>query len=71
MRENLVKMKEMIDNLILDNINIIENDEYFRKETLSIVSCELDANNIKASIADWRDINNLIVTEYLTQYNNL
>ncbi len=70
-RENLVKMKEMIDNLILDNINIIENDEYFRIETLSIVSRELVANNIKASIADRKDINNLIVTEYLTQYNNL
>ncbi|MBP5380493.1 MAG: type I restriction endonuclease subunit R [Bacteroidaceae bacterium] len=67
--ENLSKMKLSIDNMLFLNINILSNEEAFKRDILAIVSKELIGMNIKADLQDRKYINNLITSEYLGQYN--
>lgn len=68
--ENLSKMKSYIDNMLFLNINILDNEDNFKQDTLSIIGNELREMNINdCTIQDRKFINNLITTEYLQQYN--
>ena len=67
--ENLSKMKSAIDDMLFLNINILNNEEAFKRDILAIVGKELIGMNIKADLQDRKYINNLITTEYLQQYH--
>lgn len=67
--ENLAKMKADIDNMLFLNINILNNEEVFKRDILAIVGKELIGMNIRADLQDRKFINNLITSEYLGQYN--
>ena len=67
--ENLSKMKSSIDEMLFLNINILSNEEAFKRDILAIVGKELIGMNIKADLQDRKYINNLITTEYLQQYH--
>ena len=68
--ENLSKMKSSIDNMLFLNINILDNEEAFKRDILAIVGKELIGMKIKADLQDRKYINNLITTEYLQQYTH-
>jgi type I restriction enzyme R subunit len=68
--EKLSKMKENIDNALLLNINILENEDHFKRNTLAMVSQTLNTLNVHSDLADRKYINNLIAGEYLAQYNH-
>ncbi|MBR0073484.1 MAG: type I restriction endonuclease subunit R, partial [Bacteroidales bacterium] len=67
--ENLSKMKSSIDNMLFLNINILNNEEAFKRDILAIVGGELHSMGINADLNDRKYINNLITAEYLQQYN--
>ncbi|MGL5980686.1 MAG: type I restriction endonuclease [Phocaeicola sp.] len=68
--DSLSKMKKLIDNMIFLNINILDNEDSFKRDVLSIIGNQLLDLNIKAGIADRKHINNLITTEYIQQRIN-
>ena len=67
--ENLSRMKSSIDDMLFLNINILNNEEAFKRDILAIIGKELVEMNIKADLQDRKYINNLITSEYLQQYN--
>ena len=69
--ESLSKMKREIDNRIYLDINIIANENSFKRDTLAMIGHQLVDLGIKASVPDRRFINNLIANEYINQYNQL
>ena len=69
--ESLSKMKREIDNRIYLDINIIANENSFKKDTLAMIGHQLIDLGINASISDRKFINNLIANEYINQYNQV
>jgi len=69
--ENLSRMKSSIDDMLFLNINILNNEEAFKRDILAIIGKELVDMNIKADLQDRKYINNLITSEYLQQYNHV
>ena len=69
--ESLSKMKREIDNRIYLDINIIANENSFKRDTLAMIGHQLVDLGIKASLPDRKFINNLIANEYINQYNQL
>ncbi len=69
--ESLSRMKREIDDRVYLDINIIANENNFKKDTLSMIGHQLLELGINASIADRKYINNLIATEYINQYNQV
>lgn len=67
--ESLSKMKREIDNRIYLDINIIANENSFKRDTLAMIGHQLVDLGIKASLPDRKFINNLIANEYINQYN--
>lgn len=67
--ENLARMKADIDNMLFLNINILNNEEAFKRDILAIIGKELIGMNIRADLQDRKYINNLITSEYLGQYH--
>ena len=67
--ENLSRMKSSIDDMLFLNINILNNEEAFKRDILAIIGKELVEMNIKADLQDRKYINNLITSEYLQQHN--
>lgn len=66
----LMGTKTQVDNIFLNNINLLQNDEYFKDEVMSIVINQfIDAKRIKLDYETTQVINHLIVKEYLQQYN--
>ena len=62
-------MKADIDNMLFLNINILNNEEAFKRDILAIIGKELIGMNIRADLQDRKYINNLITSEYLGQYH--
>ncbi len=69
--DSLSQMKKEIDKQIYYNINIIANEDNFRQDTLAMISSQLRDLGIETEISDRRFINNLIVGEYINQYNQI
>ena len=67
--ENLARMKSEIDQMLFLNINILNNEEAFKRDILAIIGKELIGMDIKADLQDRKYINNLITSEYLGQYH--
>ena len=64
---NLIKMKEVIDDELFRNINLLENEPMFKKDVLYKVANTLRDNNILLSSNDRNYISELISKEYLGQ----
>lgn len=67
--ENLSQMKSQIDNMLFLNINILDNEDAFKRDVLAIVGHKLIDLGIKANLTDRKYINNLVTTEYFQQRN--
>lgn len=67
--KSLAQMKKVIDSAIFLNINVLENEEVFRKDVLAHVSSQLRGMGIRADLSDRKYIHNLIAGEYLQQYH--
>lgn len=67
--ENLSQMKSQIDNMLFLNINILDNEDAFKRDVLAIIGHKLIDLGIKANLTDRKYINNLITTEYFQQRN--
>ncbi|MCR5360660.1 MAG: HsdR family type I site-specific deoxyribonuclease [Bacteroidales bacterium] len=67
--ENLSRMKADIDDMLFLNINVLNNEEAFKRDILAIVGKELISMNIRTDLQDRKYINNLITSEYLGQYS--
>ena len=69
--ESLSKMKREIDSRIYLDINIIANENSFKRDTLAMIGHQLIDLGINASISDRKFINNLVANEYINQYNQV
>ena len=70
LHEALMHVKEQTDEQVLNNKNVISNEAYFKKQLMQIVINEfITKQNIKLDFDTTQSINNLIVNEYMTQYN--
>ena len=67
--ENLNKVKEMIDDTIYYNVNVLGNPPVFNQGVLRAVSLKLNEMDIKASLDDRKFIQRQIAEEYLTDYD--
>ena len=65
--ESLAQMKAQIDNSIFLNINILDNEDAFKRDVLAIIGKKLIELQIQAPLQDRKYINNLITTEYFQQ----
>lgn len=64
-------MKREIDNRIYLDINIIANENSFKRDTLAMIGHQLVDLGIKGESSDRKFINNLIANEYINQYNHI
>jgi type I restriction enzyme R subunit len=66
----LMGTKAQVDGIFLHNLNLLQNDEYFKHEVMSIVINQfIDAKKIDLDYDTTETINHLIVKEYLQQYH--
>ena len=69
LHEALMHVKELTDEQVLNNKNVISNEAYFKKQLLQIVINEfITKQNIKLDFDTTQSINNMIVSEYMYQY---
>ena len=66
--ENLNRVKDMIDETIYYNVNILGNPPVFNQDVLRDVSLKLNEMNIKATVDDRKFIQRQIAEEYLAGY---
>ena len=66
--ENLTRVKEMIDETIYYNVNVLGNPPVFNQDVLQAVSLRLKDMDIKASVDDRKFIQRQIAEEYLADY---
>jgi type I restriction enzyme, R subunit len=70
LHDALMNVKEQTDEQVLNNKNVISNEAYFKKQLMQIVINEfINKQQIKLDYDTTQSINNLIVNEYMTQYN--
>ena len=67
--ENLNRVKDMIDDTIYYNVNVLGNPPVFNQDVLRAVSLKLNEMDIKASLDDRKFIQRQIAEEYLTDYD--
>ncbi|WGO83886.1 type I restriction endonuclease subunit R [Arsenophonus apicola] len=66
----LLSVKLDADNKVLNNSNILNNEGYFERQMVSCVIYHFeDEHHIKLSVKAANEINRLIVTEYLNEFN--
>ncbi len=63
-------IKEVVDNDILKNSKLLDNENYFEKNMLRLIIQELKRKQkIKLDTISSKYINNLVVREYINEYN--
>ena len=67
--ENLNRVKDMIDETIYYNVNVLGNPPVFNQDVLRAVSLKLNEMDIKASLEDRKFIQRQIAEEYLADYD--
>lgn len=68
----LESVKLRLDEKVLNNSAILKNESFFTVETQPIVAEEFEDNNkIKLNEDAFKYINNLVVNEYLNEYNGV
>ncbi|MFC5282105.1 type I restriction enzyme subunit R domain-containing protein [Pedobacter alpinus] len=67
----LYNVKNLADAQLLNNHNLLDNEAYFNRNLLNLVSTEFVKNQkIKLDFNTTQAINTLIASEYLNQYHN-
>lgn len=66
--DNLNRVKDMIDETIYYNVNVLGAPDYFNQGVLKVVSEKLFEMDIKASLEDRKFIQRQIAEEYLADY---
>ncbi|MGY0216087.1 type I restriction endonuclease subunit R [Endozoicomonadaceae bacterium StTr2] len=70
--EALIGVKQQADSIVLNNSDMLDNDSYFERSMMPHVIREFKAGqNIKLNPDAARRINQLIVNEYLNEYNGV
>ena len=67
--EALQDIKKQADDNVLNNSNIVKNDGFFKRMIKQLVSLTFDNKEINIDTNTTDSINNLIVDEYLKEYN--
>ena len=67
--EALQDIKKRADDNVLNNSNIVKNDGFFKRMIKQLVSLIFDEKEINIDTNTTDSINNLIVDEYLKEYN--
>ena len=67
--EALQDIKKQADDNVLNNSNIVKNDGFFKRMIKQLVSLIFDEKEINIDTNTTDSINNLIVDEYLKEYN--
>lgn len=67
--EKLMEMKRTIDDKLYLNVNVLSNEEHFRRDVLANVSTTLINLAINATLEERKFIRTLISDEYLSQFN--
>ena len=67
--DNLNRVKDMIDETIYYNVNVLGNPPVFNQDVLRAVSLKLNEMDIKASLEDRKFIQRQIAEEYLADYD--
>ncbi len=69
--EALQDIKQQIDERVLKNSNIINNEGFFKRLMKQIISLVFDKKEMKVDTSTTDSINNLIVDEYVQEYNGV
>ncbi len=67
--EALQDIKQQADENVLNNSNIVKNDGFFKRLMKQIISLIFDEKEISIDTTTTESINNLIVDEYMKEYN--
>ena len=67
--EALQDIKQQADENVLNNSNIVKNDGFFKRLMNQIVSLIFDKKEISIDTNTTESINNMIVDEYMKEYN--
>lgn len=67
--QGLSVMKQTVDDKLFLNIHVLDNEDVFQRDVLSVVGNQLLSQQIKANLDDRKYIRNLIAGEYLQQYH--
>jgi len=69
--EVLLGVKVDADGLVLQNTKILNNEVYFSKEMIRLLIAQFTQQKIKLNAATSTYINNLIVKEYMNEFNGV
>lgn len=67
--EKLMQMKRTIDDKLYLNVNVLSNEEHFRRDVLANVSTTLINLAVNATLEERKFIRTLISDEYLNQFS--
>ena len=67
--ETLNNIKNHTDELVLQNDKILKNEEYFNQEVNRNVATEFTNLSVEFNSNEVKFISNLVVKEYLNEYN--
>ncbi len=65
---NLVAIKGEIDGMLFKDIHHLDNEDFFKQDVLYLTGQALRQSKIRAQLDDRKYISNLIVNEYINQY---
>ena len=69
--EALSDLKKAIDEQVLKNTSLLDNEKYAEKMMIKIVFDELNKHELELDAERTKQINSLIVKEYLNEYNGI
>tara|TARA_B100000989_G_scaffold14453_1_gene9621 strand:+ start:599 stop:3646 length:3048 start_codon:yes stop_codon:yes gene_type:complete len=69
--EALSDLKKAIDEQVLKNTSLLDNEKYAEKMMIKIVFDELNKHELELDAERTKQINSLIVKEYLNEYNGV
>jgi type I restriction enzyme R subunit len=69
--EVLLNVKMIVDGFVLQNMQILHNEGYFSQEMKRLLKAQFRQQNIDLDVETSRYINNLVVMEYMNEFNGI
>lgn len=69
--EVLLNVKMIVDGFVLQNMQILHNEGYFSQEMKRLLKAQFREHNIDLDVETSRYINNLVVMEYMNEFNGI
>ena len=69
--EVLLNVKMIVDGFVLQNMQILHNEGYFNQEMKRLLKAQFREHNIDLDVETSRYINNLVVREYMNEFNGI